>query len=329
MENNKYDYNPEENYNYNSEEGYDYEQEDQEAIKKTLRGYRVILIVLIIVLVGVSAVCVSFISKEVQTSKMLQNELAASEENYKMSEDLRGMLSNELENLQIGYDTLRMKNDTLNVQFENAQKMIAQLKNERRLNYNALAKYKKEIESMRGVMKSYLKQIDSLNKKVKVVSAENINLKKMITSETLRAEKAEEQAKEAKNQIKKGSVLRARDIAITALNAKDNEVTRVKNAKKLRIDFVIGANELASAGQRNVYLCLISPDGYTISTESTPEFDFQGSKKIYSASREIDYQNEDLPVSIYYSDNNFIPGVYKAELYMDGTLIGSAKIDMK
>lgn len=329
MENNKYDYNPEENYNYDSEEGYNYEQEENEAIKKSLRGYRVIVIVLTIVLIGVSAVCISFISKEIQTSKKLKNELTKSEENYKMSEILRGTLSNELEDLQVGYDTLRMKNDTLNVQFENAQKMIAQLKNERRLNYNALAKYKKEIESMRGVMKSYLKQIDSLNKKVKVVSAENINLKKKITSETLRAEKAEEQAKEAKNLIKQGSVLRARDIALTGLNAKDNEVTRVKNAKKMRIDFIIGANELATAGQRNVYLCLISPDGYTISTESTPEFDYQGSKKIYSASREIDYQNEDLPVSIYYSDGNFTPGTYKIELYMDGSLIGSAKVAMK
>ena len=329
MENNKYDYNPEENYNYDSEEGYNYEQEENEAIKKSLRGYRVIVIVLTIVLIGVSAVCISFISKEIQTSKRLKNELTKSEENYKMSEILRGTLSNELEDLQVGYDTLRMKNDTLNVQFENAQKMIAQLKNERRLNYNALAKYKKEIESMRGVMKSYLKQIDSLNKKVKVVSAENINLKKKITSETLRAEKAEEQAKEAENLIKQGSVLRARDIALVALNAKDNEVTRVKNAKKMRIDFIIGANELAAAGQRNVYMCLISPDGYTISTESTPEFDYQGSKKIYSASREIDYQNEDLPVSIYYSDGSFTPGTYKVELYMDGSLIGSAKVAMK
>jgi hypothetical protein len=328
MEKIKYDYDPEENYDYNSEEG-NYEQEENEALKKSLRGYRVIIIVLTIVLAGTSVFCFSLYRNERKTSKKLQNEKAISEENYKMSEVLRGALTNELDDLKVGYDTLRMKNDTLNVQFENAQKMIDQLKNERRLNYNALAKYKKEIESMRGVMKSYLKQIDSLNKQVKVVSAENINLKKKITSETLRAEKAEEQAKEAKNLIKQGSVLRARDISLVALNAKDNEVSRIKNAKKLRVDFVVGANDLAAAGHRNVYLCLISPDGYTISTEATPEFDYQGSKKIYSASREIDYQNEDISVSIFYSGSGFTPGTYKAELYMDDTLIGSAEIFMK
>ena len=329
MENNKYDYEPEKNYDYDSEEGYNYEQEENEAIKKSLRGYRVIIIILTIVLAGTTIFCFSLYRKQVQTSNKLQNELAKSEENYKMSEILRGTLTDELDDLKIGYDTLRMKNDTLNVQFENAQKMIDQLKNERRLNYNALAKYKKEIESMRGVMKSYLKQIDSLNKQVKVVSAENINLKKKITSETLRAEKAEEQAKEAKNLIKQGSVLRARDISLVALNAKENEVSRIKNAKKLRVDFVIGANELAAAGLRNVYVCLISPDGYPISTDATPEFDYQGSKKIYSASREIDYQNEDIAVSIFYSGSGFTPGTYKAELYMDDSLIGSAKIAMK
>ena len=317
---NNYNYDPEEGYNYDS--GEDYNNEQNEAIKKSLRGYRVIVILLTIVLIGISALYFSLSKKHNESYKELQQHQADLKAMY-------GDTKNDLENLLIGYDTLRVKNDTLKTQFENAQKMIDQLKNERRLNYNALAKYKKEIETMRGVMKSYLKQIDSLNKTVKVVSAENVDLRKKVAVAELEKDKAKEEANEAKNLVKLGSVLRARDITLTALNAKDNAVSRIKNAKKLRVDFVIGANELAAAGHRNIYLCLISPDGYTISSEATPEFDYQGSKKIYSASREIDYQNEDIPVSIFYSGSGFISGTYKVELYMDDTLIGSAEISMK
>ena len=46
MEENKYEYNP--------EEGYDYEKEENEAVKKSLRGYRVVIILLAIILAGLS-----------------------------------------------------------------------------------------------------------------------------------------------------------------------------------------------------------------------------------------------------------------------------------
>ena len=165
-----------------------------------------------------------------------------------------------------------------------------------------------------------LKTVDAeieKTKRAQVLADEQVN----VTQNNLKAE--------TEVMVKQSAVLRARDITMAALNANNNEVSRIKNAKKLRVDFVIGANELAAAGHRNVYVCLISPDGYPLSTDATPEFDYQGSKKVYSASREIDYQNEDIAVSIFYSGSGFTPGTYKAELYMDDSLIGSAKIAMK
>jgi hypothetical protein len=58
-------------------------------------------------------------------------------------------------------------------------------------------------------------------------------------------------------------------------------------------------------------------------------FSYQGSKKAYSAAREVDYQNEDLNVSIFYNDEGFIAGAYKVALYMNGGLIGSAEVDLR
>jgi len=86
---------------------------------------------------------------------------------------------------------------------------------------------------------------------------------------------------------------------------------------------------LAAAGNRPIYLCITSPDGYLLSTDSMPTFEYQGVKKGYSASREVDYQNEDLDVSIYYKGSGFIPGTYKIELYMSGNLIGSSEVAVR
>ena len=103
----------------------------------------------------------------------------------------------------------------------------------------------------------------------------------------------------------------------------------MKNAATLRVDFTVGANELAKAGYRQIYLCITSPDGYLLSTDAMPTFNYQGTKKGYSASREVDYQNEDVDVSIFYKGSGFIPGTYKIALYMDGNQVGATDIAVR
>ena len=116
---------------------------------------------------------------------------------------------------------------------------------------------------------------------------------------------------------------------MVALNSRENEVSRVKNAAILRVDFAITPNELAAPGNRKVYLCIKSPDGYLLTSESMPTFEYQGLNMGYSAVREVDYQNEDVEVSIYYHGSGFTEGQYSIELYTDGNLIGSGSVSMR
>ena len=307
MEENKYDYNP--------EEGYDYEREENEAVKKSLRGYRVVIILLAIILAGLSVLYFNLNRQQQQDYALLQAD--------------RDTIQNNLNSLITEYDDLKYQNDTIAAQLEKAKEMVEQLKYERRLNYNKIKAYQKEVGTLRAVMKNYLRQIDSLNTINKKVSAENVSLRKEISTANLRADVAEERASELQNKVAQGSVLRARDIALVALNANNKIISRVKNAAILRVDFTVGANELAKAGNRPIYLCITSPDGYLLSTDSMPTFLYQGTNKGYSASREVDYQNEDVDVSIYYNGSGFIPGTYKIELYMDGNLIGTSEIALR
>lgn len=307
MEENKYEYNP--------EEGYDYEREENEAVKKSLRGYRVIIIILAIILAGLSVLYFNLNRQQQMDYELLKAD--------------RDTIQNNLTSLINEYDSLKYQNDTIAAQLVKANEMVEQLKRERRWNYNKIRAYQKEVGTLRSVMKNYLRQIDSLNTINKKVSAENVTLRKEISTANLRADVAEERASELQNKVQQGSVLRARDITLVALNSNDKIISRIKNATTLRVDFTVGANELAATGNRPIYLCVVSPDGYLLSTDAMPTFEYQGRKKGYSASREVDYQNEDVDVSIYYKGSGFIPGTYKIELYMSGNLIGSSEIAMR
>ena len=153
MEENKYEYNP--------EEGYDYEREENEAVKKSLKGYRVVIILLAIILAGLSVLYFNLNRQQQLDYELLQAD--------------RDTIQNNLTSLIKEYDNLKYQNDTIAAQLAKANEMVEQLKYERRLNYNKIKQYQKEVGTLRSVMKNYLRQIDSLNTINKKVSAENVS----------------------------------------------------------------------------------------------------------------------------------------------------------
>ena len=310
MDKNKYDY------DYEDDRYDDYDDSvSDEAVKKSIRGYRVVIILLAVILAGISALYFNINRQQQRDYELLKGD--------------RDSIQSNLSHLITEYDSLKFTNDTIAAKLVEANEMMEQLKRERRWNYAKIKEYEKEVGTLRSVMRNYLKQIDSLNNLNKKLVAENVTYRKEISTARLRADVAEEKASELENRVRQGAVLRARSISMVALNSRDNEVSRVKNATTLRVDFAISSNELAAPGNRKVYLCIKSPDGYLLTSESMPTFEFQGMNIGYSAVREVDYQNEDVEVSIYYRGSGFTEGAYSIEIYTDGNLIGTGSVSMR
>ena len=297
------------------EEEDDLQWQDEQPKNKSIVGYRIVIIILAVVLAALSM--------------LYYNVHRQQQRDYELLRIDRDSIQSDLGHLIEEYDNLQLTNDTMVLKLEEANKLMEELKRERSWNLAKIKQYEKEVGTLRTVMKGYLRQIDSLNQLNKKLIDENVGYRKTISSITLRAEVAEEKAAELNNIVRQGSVLRARDISLVALNERGKEITRVKNAARLRADFVLSANELANPGERTVYLRIISPDGYPLSTESVPTFEYEGERVTYSASRDIDYQNEDLGVSIYYAGRGFTAGTYTVQVYCDGYLIGSTELSLR
>ncbi len=306
--------------------GYDpseYEDDDyynpQPDAGKSIRGYRIVIVILSVILVALSALYFG-----IHRQQTLDNELLQAD---------RDSIQNDLGRLMNDYDNLQSSNDTLsanlNVERGRVDSLMTRLKKERSWNLAKIKQYEKEVGTLRTIMRGYIHQIDSLNTLNKQLITENVSYRKEITSARLRADMAEEKAAELDNKVRAGSVLRARDIRLEALNERSNPVSRVKNAARLRVDFVLAANDLATPGEKAVYLRIVSPDGYVLTTEAMPTFEFEGEPLSYSAMREVDYQNQDLEVGIYFNSTGFSAGTYTVQLYCEGRLIGSAQIVMR
>ncbi len=289
--------------------------------KRTSNGLMLCAIILLVLFIPAAFFSISFGLKH----KTIKDNLEIVESARRIFEDENSILQRNAEDLVTELEGLKDQNDTMMLKYQEAVVMLEQLQREKTYNYEQLAKYKKEVATLRNVMKGYLRQIDSLNTINSNLQAQNIQYKKEINTAQLRADVAEEKADELNTKVRIGSVIQASGIRMVALNGKSKEVKRIKMAERMRVDFDLTANELAEPGEKSIYIRITGPDGYLLASSDVILFNFEGDEMRASAMRKVDYENESVPVSIFY-DGAFTKGTYSVEIYVDGRLSGSKEV---
>lgn len=292
---------------------------EQNYSDKRIKGYKTITIVLAAVLLLLTVMYVLQIGQLKESRGILTEQ--------------RDTLASRLSTMITDFDALQTENDTINVQLDTerlrADSLMTRLRQERSWSAGKIRQYEKELGSLRLVMQGYVRQIDSLNTLAQNLSRENVQIRGEVNRERLRADVAEERAEELDVKVRRGAMILARNIRLTATNANGREVTRAGRAAGLRTDLALTANELAAPGERTVYVRILDPDGYVLASDAAAAIEVEGERVSYSASRTVDYQNQDLELSVYYNGGNIVAGKYTLIVYMDGTQIGSAEISLR
>ena len=243
------------------------------------------------------------------------------------------LLEQELTELSHNYDDLKTNNDTLNAKLLGEQEKIAQLldqmKKFRDNSYAEINRYKREIGTLKNVLRSYVVQIDSLNQLNQKLAQENTEVRKQMNWVRERNQKLENQQKDMKEVIARASALRAENFVVYPVNKKDKE-TNWKKCFNLKAEFVISKNITTERGQRTIYLRLKRPDDKVIAFSDKSFFKYENVSLTYSAKREITYEGERLEMAIYWpNDGSLIKGKYTAELFCDNEIIGTTEFFLK
>lgn len=86
----------------------------------------------------------------------------------------------------------------------------------------------------------------------------------------------------------------------------------MKNASRLRVEFTLAGNDLAEPGERTGLRAHHLARRVRAVQCIGATFEFEGERLTYTASRDVDYQNEDLAVGVYYNDG--LPGFHGRNL---------------
>ena len=278
-------------------------------------------------LVVVLAVAVYMLLDTRKNLNLVSTDLAEKTEFFRVEKD---SLEGELRNIYFRYDTLETNSLELQVEMQQQKEKIEKLISIQADDAYKIRMYRKEMETLRTVLRSYIVQIDSLNMQNQELLAEN----KQLRNTELRLSTEKKQLEEDKTQLEEikdlATMLQASQIDMVMLNKRDKESDRIRTAVKVRVDFVLRANNVALMGEKKIFLRIIRPDLVVLGSPELEVIDFNEEQIPASASRVINYENEDLPVSIFWAnDGEIVPGEHTVELYSGGKLIGMSSFVLK
>ena len=240
-----------------------------------------------------------------------------------------------LENMLASYDTLKTENEQITTEMDAQREQIEQLLDQvKRGNYD-LAKVKKEAETLRRIMKGYVATIDSLNQANQLLTAENVTIRQELGEALGQREALQIRTEDLQGTIARGSVLHTTSMEAGALfmrnNGKQVDTNRAKKAEMIKSCFTLGENRVTKAGDKMLYMRVISPDGKVLpANDPDNRFRFNGVEGEYSARREVNYQNVPVDVCVFWNGGQELAtGEYLVEIYENEALVSTASFNLK
>ena len=286
---------------------------------KTNKGVVVLLVIIVLMLGAAVGVMLSKLDDQKKEAAEVQDIL----------EGQKKILEDDLTDLQGQFGALQTNNDSLKNLASEQQERITKLLAIQADNAYKIRTYQKELETLRGVLKSYIIQVDSLNQRNIALVAENVELARNLASERTQSARLTEDKERLSSTVQKAQVLSVSNIVtigLTSNNRREVTTDRVRNVDKLKSCFTLRENQVAAAGERTLYLVIVKPDKKVLFNNANSTFATQeGGEIVYTDRRTVEYDNKDIDVCIY-TDNNgrLTAGNYEVNVYCDGYMVGTS-----
>ena len=248
-------------------------------------------------------------------------------------------LEEEYEDLAIqfdGFQQMDIRNDSLQDLLSREQQRVQDLLEELRVtkasNARKIAELKKELATMREVMKDYVRQIDSLNATNARLTAENEQFKQenqQVKNENSQLSTINSQLTET---VTRASMLEVVSCVVTTLNKNDRKTTLARNIQKLQFDFKIAKNITCEPGLKDLYARINDPMGNLLGENETHLFSFESGEIPYTLAQPIEYGGEAYEGVCFYAlaeGEEVRSGFYTVDFFCDGNLIGSFPFQLK
>lgn len=276
------------------------------------------LVAVIVLLIAGVAYLAYNLNQEKQVNKDMQ-ELAVLEKQE---------MENEYQQFADQYSEMktRINNDSIINQLtreqERTKQLLEELRQTKANDAAEITRLKKELATVRAVLRSYVLQIDSLNQ----LNAELMDENNRVRSE-LEYTNQQNMALASSNmtlseKVAIASQLNATNISLMPLNKRGKNNKTMKKARSLQVAFNIARNVTAANGTREIFIRVTNPMGEVLNGGGS--FTYENRQLAYTMKRSIDYSGEETSITATWPINETLPGgSYNVSIFADGNMIGS------
>ena len=259
------------------------------------------------------------------------------EENEQMIEVLKmdkAEMENEYEQFAMQYNEMlaQINNDSLinqlAIEQERVQKLLEELRQTKAENTREIIRLKKELATLRAILKDYVMQIDSLNRENQALKVDNDKLRNQNQLAKEHITTLSTQNEELVDKVAIASQLNATGISAMAHNKRGKDTDKIRKAKKFVVSFTLARNVTTETGMRSIYVRITTPTGSILTNGGT--FQYENRDLQYSILKEVEYNGEELPVTVYWDiAESLTAGQYRVDIFADGQNIGTTTFEME
>lgn len=276
-----------------------------------------LVVVIVLLLAGVAYLAIG-LNDQRQANKDMQ-ELA----------DLdKKEMENEYEQFARQYSEMKtqINNDSIVAQLTQeqlkTQRLLEELRQVKSTDAREITRLKKELATVRAVLRSYVLEIDSLNRLNQNLMAENTRVKGQYDEATRQIAGLNSEKASLSEKVAVAAQLDATGINMVAKKKNGKPVRRIKDCKSIEVSFRITRNVTATNGVRTVYVRITTPTGAVLGGGGT--FAYENRNLECSMKKSIEYTGEETPVTVYREVGEFLStGTYNVSVFVDGNMIGS------
>lgn len=284
------------------------------------------LVIVIIVLVIIALGAAFFGINQMQQNKEMSELFAIEKEEMENEYSTFATQYDELQ-IQINNDSLREKLESEKLK---TQRLLEELRQVKTSNAAEIMRLKKELKTVRAVLRTYVIQIDSLNKLNEALKEENKEVKNKYSAATRQISSLSKEKESLNQKVTLASQLDATNITTNPLNKRGKTAKKAKDAKKLAITFTIVKNITAETGNKTLYVRIAKPDNEILTKSDSNTFAYEDRNISYSIKKYIEYTGEEQTVTVYWDVEEFLPsGTYNVYIFADGNMIGQGSFGLK
>ncbi len=288
----------------------------------------IIIIGVVVALIAIAAAVLTY--HHFYTKPLLQE----NEDLKELAELEKQEMETQYRDFDLQYEMLQsqLSNDSLIAQIENerrhTQQLLEELERTKATDAAEIKRLKAEIASLREVLRSYIMQVDSLNRINQSLHEENTQIKEQISVANTQITNLSTERNQLKDKVNIAAQLDATGFWVTPKDKKSKDAKKVKDVKKLAFGFTIVKNVTAQNGQRTLYARILKPDNSVMGNKGT--FPYENTTLEYTEKKYIDYTGEEEKITMYTDVTEFLEaGTYRLFLFCDKQMIGQTSFTLK